>query len=96
MGCGVGRGDAVLVLLAAANRDPSANPAPHRFDLAREWRRTYTFGSGAHACPGVRFAVTIAVAAVSHVLVAGIDLEPLAAPRYRPSPNTRVPDFIGT
>ena len=45
-------GDAVLVLLAAANRDPAANPDPDRFNLQRPDRRLFTFGLGAHACPG--------------------------------------------
>jgi cytochrome P450 len=94
MGLHVGAGEAVLVVLAAANRDPSVNPDPHRFDPARDERRTYTFGIGAHACPGARMATTIAAAGVSHLLAAGIDLERLVAPAYRQSPNARVPIFV--
>src|SRR5262249_18318174 len=37
-------GDAILVILAAANRDPSANPNPERFDVFRTERRIFTFG----------------------------------------------------
>ncbi|MDB5043078.1 MAG: hypothetical protein JWN27_3804 [Candidatus Eremiobacteraeota bacterium] len=93
MGSHVGAGEAVLVVLAAANRDPSVNPYPHRFDPARDERRTYTFGIGAHACPGARMATTIAGAGVSHLLEAGVDFQQFAAPAYRPSLNARVPTF---
>ena len=58
-------GDAVLVLLAAANRDPAANPAPERFDPLRQERRIFTFGAGIHACPGDALAVAIARAGSS-------------------------------
>ena len=94
MGSHVGAGEAVLVVLAAANRDPSFNPDPHRFDPARDERRTYTFGIGAHECPGARMATTIAAAGVSHLLDAGIDLQHLTAPAYRQSLNARVPTLV--
>jgi cytochrome P450 len=87
-------GDAVLVLLAAANRDPSANPHPDRFDVDRLDRRVFTFGAGLHACPGDALAITIAEAGIEQLLLAGIDLVALAAQvTYRPSINTRIPVF---
>ena len=55
-------GDTVLVVLAAANHDAAANPAPERFDVERARRRTFTFGAGIHACPGERLAGAIAQA----------------------------------
>ncbi len=89
-------GDAVLVLLAAANRDPAANPEPGRFDLLRANRRLFTFGTGAHACPGSTLAVTIATAGLQRLLEGGLDPRPLAeAFSYRPSVNLRVPLFTG-
>jgi cytochrome P450 len=87
-------GDAVLVLLAAANRDPAANPRPHGFDAHLPERRLFTFGVGAHACPGETLAVGIAAAGVAALLDAG--LEPKGLPSrltYRPSANTRIPLF---
>src|SRR5690606_998875 len=45
-------GDAILVVLAAANRDPQANPHPAVFDPHRKARQSFTFGVGVHACPG--------------------------------------------
>jgi len=89
-------GDAVLVVLAAASRDPAANPNPDRFDLFRTNRRAFTFGSGAHACPGEALAMTIAQAGVAQLLRSGIELEQLAgAPVYRASANVRIP-LLGT
>jgi cytochrome P450 len=85
-------GDAVLVLLAAANRDPAANPAPERFDPFRRQRRIFTFGAGVHACPGDALAVTIARAGVERLILAGLDLERFAAGvTYLPSVNVRIP-----
>jgi cytochrome P450 len=85
-------GDAILVVLAAANRDPAANPDPDRFDLFRKERRIFTFGAGLHACPGEMLAITIAQSGVEALLRAGIDLEGFAANRtYRPAANVRIP-----
>jgi len=85
-------GDAVLVLLAAANRDPAANPNPERFDPSRQERRIFTFGAGIHACPGDTLAVAIARAGVEQLLLAGLDPEHFAAGvTYRPSVNARIP-----
>jgi cytochrome P450 len=85
-------GDAVLVLLAAANRDPEANPRPERFDPCRQERRIFTFGAGVHACPGDALAVAIARAGVERLLLAGLDPERFAAGvAYRPSANARIP-----
>jgi cytochrome P450 len=87
-------GDAILVVLAAANRDPAANPLPDRFDVARASPRVFTFGAGAHACPGQVLAKTIAGAAVEALLAAGVDPAPLVGSvTYRPSANTRIPLF---
>lgn len=86
--------DAVLVVLAAANRDPSVNPHPERFDPLRRQRQAYTFGFGAHACPGEALATAIAEAGVSQLLAAGVEPERLAERvTYRPSTNVRIPVF---
>jgi cytochrome P450 len=90
-GQAVAAGDAVLVILAAANRDPAVNPDPDRFDPYRRAPVCFTFGDGIHACPGEAIAVAITEAAVNHVLETGVDLAPLArGVRYRPSHNVRV------
>ncbi|MGI8855292.1 MAG: cytochrome P450 [Thermomicrobiales bacterium] len=90
-GQAMNQGDAVLVVLAAASRDPLANPHPERFDISRADRRLFTFGVGIHACPGASFAATIAQAAIAHLLASGADPRRLAIPAtYRPSHNVRI------
>lgn len=85
-------GDAILVVLAAANRDPAVHSNPDRFDLFRKDRKLFTFGAGVHACPGERLATAIAQAGIEEVLRGGFDLERFAANRtYRPSVNGRIP-----
>jgi cytochrome P450 len=85
-------GDAILVVLAGANRDPAANPDPERFDLFRQDRRVFTFGVGVHACPGEELATTIAEAGVAQLLLDRLDLRGFAATvSYRQSPNVRMP-----
>jgi cytochrome P450 len=87
-------GDAILVILAAANRDPSANPNPERFDVLRKERRIFTFGVGAHACPGEALATTIANAGVERLIASGVAVEQLAETMtYRASANARIPIF---
>jgi cytochrome P450 len=87
-------GDVLLVVVAAANRDPSANPHPERFDLHRKDRRIFTFGAGPHECPGQRLAATIATAGVERLLGAGVDpLRLVETVSYNRSANIRVPLF---
>lgn len=87
-------GDTVLVVLAAANRDPAANPSPERFDIFRKARRHFTFGTGIHGCPGETVATVIARAGIEQLILSGINVPHLVAPlRYRPSVNVRVPLF---
>ena len=86
-------GDCVLVLLAAANRDPAANPDPAAFRPDRRDARMFTFGAAGHGCPGERLAVGIATAAVEQLLAAGLDPSALSRSGYRPSGNIRCPQF---
>ena len=88
-------GDAILVVLAAANRDPAANPRPATFDLTRSARRSFTFGAGVHACPGAEIAALIAAAGVAQLLTRGVEPARLAEGHtYYPSANVRIPHFV--
>ncbi|MER6151521.1 cytochrome P450 family protein [Streptomyces hirsutus] len=55
-GTRIGAGDAVLVSLAAASRDPLAFPDPDRFDITRRPRGHLGFGHGPHHCLGAPLA----------------------------------------
>jgi cytochrome P450 len=57
-------GDPVWMLLAAANRDPAAFPAPDAFDLTRRPNPHLAFGHGAHRCVGAALARLEAQAAI--------------------------------
>jgi cytochrome P450 PksS len=50
------RGDQVIALLSAANRDDSAFPNADRLDITREANRQITFGVGLHFCLGAPLA----------------------------------------
>ncbi len=80
-------GQTILVVLAAANRDPLANASPDEFRLDRPGRQVFTFGLGGHRCPARGLAVSIAAAAITRLAAPGF------ASRYRPSQNARMPVF---
>jgi cytochrome P450 len=83
---------AILVVLAAANRDPAANAEPASFHPTRPARRSFTFGLGPHACLGQTLATTIARAGVARILASGVDVSRLdPRPAYKPYPNIRLP-----
>ncbi|MEJ1172213.1 cytochrome P450 [Variovorax sp. CCNWLW235] len=88
-------GDAVLLVLASANRDPAANAEPDRFMPVRAQRRMFGFGHGVHACPGQALACTLAAAGLEALLARVPDLDTLHEHgwHYRPSANARIPVF---
>ncbi|UUZ76195.1 cytochrome P450 [Polaromonas sp. P1(28)-13] len=87
-------GDAVLLVLAAASRDPVCNPRPDDFLLERNSRDVPGFGQGAHQCPGQALAYTIAATALKTLLDSGcLRQTPPQRWHYRPSMNARIPMF---
>ena len=50
------KGDKIMVMLAAANMDPQANPHPEELDLQRKPNRHIAFGTGIHFCLGHQLA----------------------------------------
>lgn len=84
-------GDAVVPLLAAANRDPAEFPDPDRFDVTRKVNRHITFGVGHHRCIGSALARMEARVAVRRLIdrFADLALSPDAPPEYRPNLQLR-------
>ncbi|MET3132417.1 cytochrome P450 [Oxalobacteraceae bacterium GrIS 1.11] len=92
-GVELAQGQAILLLLGAASRDPAANIRPDEFLLERQDRRVFGFGHGPHACPGHALACAMAAGAIDA-------LPPHWLPpgrlqwSYRPSVNARIPVFF--
>jgi cytochrome P450 len=55
-GVTVKKGNEVIVLLGAGNRDPSRFEDPDRLDIAREKPQVVSFGAGVHFCMGAPLA----------------------------------------
>jgi cytochrome P450 len=92
LGTALQQGDVVLVLLASANRDPQLNTQPDALLLDRPNRRSFSFGSGRHECPGQTLAMNIAHATLGAILERHPGLDQLSWV-YRPSANGRIPLF---
>lgn len=90
------QGEMIIVLLAAANRDPALNPDPDRLDIARADRKSFEFGAGAHACPADKAASLLVEIAVDHLLTWRVPLNDLEASlTYAASGHVRTPLFKG-
>ena len=66
-GCAFAKGQQIILLLGAANRDPSAFKDPDRLDVTRSECRHLAFSKGAHFCLGARLArleTTLALEAI--------------------------------
>jgi cytochrome P450 len=76
-GVDIPHGSAVLLMWAAANRDPKVFPNPDEFDLDREVgrNRLMTFGFGIHACMGQPLARMEMQAALGALLERFPDIE---------------------
>jgi cytochrome P450 len=56
-GVPIARGDYLIGVIHAANRDPTTFPHPDRFDITRDVRRqNFSFGKGTNMCLGVNLA----------------------------------------
>ena len=77
------RGDRVVMLYGAANRDPEVFENPHEFDVTRaNASRQLAFGVGPHYCLGAPLAVMQVVSVLRKLLVAFPDLKVVGEPDH--------------
>ncbi|TAJ90089.1 MAG: cytochrome P450 [Reyranella sp.] len=85
VGCPVKRGDEIMLVLGAANRDPAAFPDPHKLDVTRDARRHVGFGGGIHHCLGAALARMEGQIAFATLLDRFPRLELAGTPERRPT-----------
>ncbi|MET0704804.1 MAG: cytochrome P450 [Mycobacterium sp.] len=88
-GTAVPKGDTMLLLLAAAHRDPAANPQPDHFDPGRNNIRHLAFGHGTHFCLGAGLVRLEAAIALSAVAARFPDARLADEPCYKPNVTLR-------
>lgn len=93
-GVEVPAGEAVVPMLAAANRDPRTFTDPERLDIKRVGGWPLSFGAGAHYCLGVWLARDEITLAVSGVVERFAGVEVLAPPAMKGSFNVRGPKAL--
>jgi len=83
--CGraIGRGDAVVTVLGAANRDPARYVDPDRLDVTRRDVEPLSFGSGIHYCLGASLARAEADEALRALLARFATIDLADQPRFR-------------
>ena len=84
----IAKGDNLLCLLGAANRDPAVYPdRPDSLDIERPNVRPLSFGGGIHHCLGAQLARIEAEIAISTLLkrLPGLRLDDAVNPEWRPT-----------
>jgi hypothetical protein len=85
------RGDAVICLLGAGNRDPAHDDDPERLDITRKNVRPLSFGGGIHHCLGAQLArieAEVTFRAIAERLP-GLRLDNIESPEWRPTLTLR-------
>jgi cytochrome P450 len=85
----VPKGDTMMLLLAAAHRDPAAFDRPDVFDPVRESMRHLAFGHGVHFCLGAPLARLEARVALSAVTARFPHAKLAGEPVYKPNVTLR-------
>ena len=94
LGQPIAAGQALLLVLASANRDEAFNTQPDRFDVHRERGRSMGFGAGPHVCPGAAVAIEMVAACAAWMrAVVQFDHYFGQCTGFRPLPNARIPVF---
>jgi cytochrome P450 len=87
----VRRGESVICLLGAANRDPDVYPDPEELDITRAGVRPLSFGGGIHHCLGAQLARIEGEIAFRRLAerLPGLRLEDIEHPSWRPTVTLR-------
>ncbi|MGY4707998.1 cytochrome P450 [Mycolicibacterium sp. CBM1] len=85
----IAKGDIMMLLFAAAHRDPAAVERPDEFDPRRDAIRHLAFGHGPHFCLGAPLARMEAAVALSAVTKRFPNAELAAEPVYKPHVTLR-------
>lgn len=88
-GVDVPKGDTMMLLLAAAQRDPAVFVRPDAFDPDRPDNRHLAFGHGAHFCLGAPLARLEAKLALAAVTARFPNVRLAGEPEYRPNVTLR-------
>jgi cytochrome P450 len=73
-GLAVRAGDRVILMIAAANRDPTEFPDPGRLNFSRGTARHLAFGAGQHPCTGAGLVRAALRAATSALLASTVEI----------------------
>lgn len=86
-------GDRVMLMWAAANRDPAEFPDPDRIDIERHPNRHMAFGVGLHRCLGSNLARTMFQVMIDEILnrLPDFELTIDAVPRFDNAGNVYAP-----
>lgn len=79
------KGEQVIVLLGAGNRDPQVFDDPDRLDITREKSSVLSFGAGAHFCLGAGLARLEGQIVLNALLQRFANIELVKEPEYRPT-----------
>ena len=88
-GTPVAKGEIMMLLLAAANRDPELFDRPDEFDPDRDEIRHLAFGKGPHFCLGAPLARLESALALSAVAARFPNARLASEPKYKKNLNLR-------
>ena len=83
----IAKGESILCLLGAANRDPDLYPEPDALNVTRRNVRPFSFGGGIHHCLGAQLARIEADVAIATILrrLPTLVLDDTEMPEWRPT-----------
>ena len=93
-GVEIPEGSQIVLLIGAANRDPSVFPDPDRFDVKRSLPKHLGLGAGHHFCIGAKLAVMEAEIALAEMLDRWRNVELTGKSRFYANSAFRGPETV--